>query len=84
MPLKLLHKHVIKNLFGVFTKKTVENHAKKIPKESLETTETKAYVPAGLTFPCPRCSQPIKLMVEKGGKERPCPHCRKTIQMPSV
>jgi hypothetical protein len=35
-----------------------------------------------IEFTCPQCDEPVQVAAELGGKQTPCPHCRRIIKVP--
>src|SRR5262245_3993544 len=38
--------------------------------------------PTTIEFPCPMCDEKMTVSAELGGKQAPCPHCRRIVKVP--
>jgi tetratricopeptide (TPR) repeat protein len=47
-----------------------------------ELLEAPAQTPQTIDFTCPQCDEPVSLSSELGGKQAPCPQCRRIIKVP--
>jgi hypothetical protein len=44
--------------------------------------EAPVEAPKTIDFTCPQCDEPVQAPIDLGGKQMPCPHCKRIIKVP--